>query len=355
MKNLNKTLIAIAGVTVLGVIATTTLKAQTNASPLVVAPARQSLSADPGKTISFAVRYYNTSVEAIPGTFKVADFIVSDNQGTPSFLEGPTVLSDRFSASKWVSLSTEKGTIAPSGMVTVNGTVKIPSDAAPGGKYFAVFFEPDTNTASATGTSQEESSSVTLRLAGLVYLKVNGPISESASVTKFSAANFSEYGPINIITEIKNNGDYHITPSGTITVKDMFGSEVAKTQLEELNVFPDASRVFTSKVGEKWMIGRFTADLNAIYGDTGKALAATLVFWVFPWKLATVILLGIIIIILIIVLITNKFTKKEKKLEEQLAVEKDELEKLKEKYQDVVGSVLEPKSETEVNTPNDNK
>lgn len=347
MKNLYKTLIALGGLTILGVLATTTLKAQTSVSPLVVAPARQSMAADPGKTVTFAVRYYNTSTDPIPGTFKVADFIVNDNQGTPSFLEGPTVLSDRFSASKWVTLNTEKGTISPSGMVTVNGTVKIPNTAAPGGKYFAVFFEPDSNTATAKGSSQEESSSVTMRLAALVYLRVNGPVSESASVTKFSAPNFSEYGPVTITTDIKNSGDYHITPEGTITVKDMFGSEVAKTKLEELNVFPDATRVFTSKVGEKWMIGRFTADLNAVYGDSGKALAATLVFWVFPWKLAAVITLAIIIIILIIIIIVNKFTKKEKKLEEKLIEEEKELDALKETLKDTISeAVPQVKNET---------
>lgn len=339
MKKSYKTLIAIVGLVILSAIATSTLKAQTSVSPLVVAPARQLMSADPGKTIGFAVRYYNTSMDAIPGTFKVADFIVKDNQGTPSFLEGPTVLSDRFSAAKWVTLNTEKGTIAPSGMVTINGTVKIPSDARPGGKYFAVFFEPDSNTVAPKGTSQEESSSVTMRLAGLVYLRVNGPITESASIIKFSAPGFSEYGPVDITTEVKNSGDYHITPKGTITVKDMFGKNVAQATLQESNVFPDASRTIISSLGTKWMIGRFTADLGAAYGDSGKALTASLAFWVFPWRLAIIIALAIIIIILTVIIIGNKIGKKQKKLEEELVEEKEELEKLKDALKDKISEV----------------
>ncbi len=338
MKNTFKILTVVAGLALIASLATKSLKAQTVA-PLVVAPARQSLSADPGKNQGFAVRFYNTGVDPITGTFKVADFIVSDNLGTPSFLEGPTFLSDRFAASKWVTLSTNIGTIPGAGMVSINGTINVPKDARPGGKYFAVFFEPDTAVPSASGTQLQEAASVTMRLAGLVYLRVNGPITENASIIKFSAPGFSEYGPVNITTEIKNDGDYHITPKGSITVKNMFGKKVAQTDLEETNVFPDASRIIVSTLGTKWMVGRFTADFAAAYGDAGKSLTSSLAFWVFPWRLALVITLGIIIIILSVVLITNRTGKKQKKLEEELVEEKEELEKLKETLKDKISEV----------------
>lgn len=331
MKKYFSSLGIIAGLVLLGVIGTSSVKSQ-EVIPLVVAPARQALSSDAGKNTSFSVRYYNTSPAPISGTFNVADFIVSDKEGTPSFLEGPTAISERYSAAKWVSLSASKATIAGGGMVTVNGTVKIPANANPGGKYFAIFFEPDVNTP--TEDVSKEVSSVTMRVAGLVYLRVNGAIAENASVIRFTAPGFSEYGPVTITTEIKNNGDYHITPVGQITVKNMLGKQIALVDLPEANVFPDASRVTTVDVGKKWMLGKYTATLNASYGEEAKALASTLVFWVFPWKLATIIVLGIIIIILIIVILTNKVTKKQKKLEAELAEEKKEIEVLKEKYED---------------------
>lgn len=344
MNKLTKILSLSLGVVLLGISSVKDINAQME-SPLIVAPARQSFAADPGATERFAVRFYNTGIDPISGTFKVADFIVTDALGTPTFLEGPTVLSEKYAAASWVTLTQEKGTITPGGVVTLNATVKVPTNAAPGGKYFAVFFEPTTQTPDATETQQQKAASITVRLAGLIYLRVNGAISEGASITRFSAQGFSEYGPVTVTAEVKNNGDYHITPQGTITVKDMFGKEVAKADIPEANVFPGSSRVITTKLGEKWMVGKFTADLNAVYGDTGKELAATLSFWVFPWKLAVVIALGIIILILIIYLIINKFVKKEKKLEEALAEEKEELEKLKEKFQDVVSPGSTPPSE----------
>lgn len=315
----------------LGIIGTSSVKGQ-EVIPLVVAPARQALSSDAGKTASFSLRYYNTSPTPLSGNFNVADFIVSDKEGTPNFLEGPTAISERYSAAKWVSLNTSKATIAGGGMVTVNGTVKIPVNANPGGKYFAIFFEPDAYTPSET--EGKDVSSVTMRVAGLVYLKVNGAISENASVIRFTSPGFSEYGPVTITTEIKNNGDYHITPVGQIVVKNMLGKQITLADLPEVNVFPDASRISTVDVGKKWMLGKYTATLNASYGEGAKALASTLVFWVFPWKLATIIILGIIIIILIIVILTNKVTKKQKKLEAELIEEKKEIEELKQRYED---------------------
>lgn len=307
--------------------------------PLIVAPARQTLEADPGKTASFAIRFYNTGVEPISGTFKAADFIVDNNEGSPNFLEGPTTLSKRFAAAQWVALSTEKGTIPATGVVTISGRVHIPADANPGGKYFAVFFEPAPNIPEATEAKQEEATSVSIRIAGLIYLRISGPITESAEIVKFSTPGFSEYGPIAISTEVKNRGDYHITPKGQITVKNMFGMEVAKADIDEANIFPDASRAIVSEIGTKWMAGRFTANFDAVYGESGKTLAAGLSFWVFPWKVATVTLLEIIIIILIIIIISNKFTKKQKRLEAEPAEEKEELEKLKDALKDKITEV----------------
>jgi hypothetical protein len=339
MKKILKVSSAIIAAIVLALLAISAPKAQ-NAIPLVVAPARQSLAADPGKIVSFAVRFYNTGTAPIPGTFKTADFIVTDNQGTPAFLDNSTPLSNRFAAAQWVTLNTGKGTIPSTGMVTINGTIRIPSNARPGGRYFAVYFEPDASAPVPTGVGHEEAAVTTMRLAGLVYLRVNGPISEAASVIRFAAPLFSEFGPVPITTEIKNSGDYHITPTGQITVKDLFGHVVSQTDLTQSNVFPDASRVTTTQVGEKWMVGRFSATLDATYGDAALPLTASLAFWVFPWKLAVIIILAIIITALIIFIIFQKFIKKEKKLEAQLVEEKEELEKLKESLEDKISEAI---------------
>ncbi len=329
-----------------------------SAIPLVVAPARQSLEADPGTSAGFVVRFYNTGIDAISGTFKVADFIVDNKEGSPTFIEGPETLSNRYAAADWVTLSTEKGTIPEGGMVAVNGRIDIPENANPGGKYFAVFFEPTANL-SEDGSESKQESSVSVRIAGLVYLKVSGAISENAQVINFGAPKFLEYGPVKVLTEIRNSGDYHITPKGQVVIKNMFGKEVAKVDLPETNIFPGASRTIMTELGKKWMIGKFTANLDAVYGESEKALTASLSFWVFPWKVATIVALAIIIIVLVVLIITNKLSKKQKELVEELTEEKKELDKLKETLKDKISEITpniggetppaeEPKDKTQV-------
>lgn len=306
--------------------------------PLVVAPARQVIQSDPGKTISFAVRFYNTGENSISGIFKSADFIVDNKEGVPTFLDKNENLSNRYAASKWVSLNAAEGTIPPGDMFIISGKIEIPKDANPGGKYFAVFFEPSTDIGEYDGSNSGESS-VSVRIAGLVYLRVSGPISEGAEA-RLHTPLFSEHGPVDITAEIKNKGDYHITPKGNIVIKDIFGRKIAEEALEEVNIFPDASRIITTRPGTKWMVGKFTASLIATYGESKKSLVSEAVFWVFPWKISAIIILAIVIIVLIIMIFRYKSGKKYKKIEAELEKEREELEKLKEAYKDKVASLI---------------
>ncbi|PJE60520.1 hypothetical protein COU86_03915, partial [Candidatus Roizmanbacteria bacterium CG10_big_fil_rev_8_21_14_0_10_36_26] len=117
-------------------------------------------------------------------------------------------------------------TIAPDDKVTIQASINIPIDAHPGGRYVAIYFEPAGNIPEPVGANEEAGTAVGTRIAGLVYLKVAGAISEKALVSRFFAPSFFEYGPVKVETEILNRGDYHITPRGVISLINMFGGVV---------------------------------------------------------------------------------------------------------------------------------
>ena len=48
---------------------------------------------------------------------------------------------------------------------------------------------------------------MTGQVGTLFYVTVNGPITENATVSKFFANPFQEYGPVKVLTQIKNMGD----------------------------------------------------------------------------------------------------------------------------------------------------
>jgi hypothetical protein len=111
--------------------------AQTNV-PLTVAPARQELMIKPGEKSAVIVKFLNQGTEPISGILKVADFIVEDAEGSPTFLEGPTQLSPRFSAASWVELPYDQITIAPKDKVLIQAKITAPADAEAGGRYVAI-------------------------------------------------------------------------------------------------------------------------------------------------------------------------------------------------------------------------
>lgn len=308
--------------------------AQVARSKLTVAPSRQELTIDPGETTAINIKFLNQEDSPVSGLLKVADFIVQDKEGTPTFLEEPatvtgiTQISPRFSAASWVTLPYDRMTIASKDKVSINAKITAPADARPGGRYLAIYFEPGGTPVKATGLLREAASPVAVKIAGLVYIRVSGPITEDARVIQFTAPSFSQYGPVTITTEIANKGDYHIRPKGTITLTNMLGKRITQEKLEEENIFPDASRIYENELGQKWMLGKYKAQLAASYGEKGKALTATIYFWVFPWKEVSVVVLAIVIFVLLLNLFYRRFKQRQEELEEKV---KELEEKLKEK------------------------
>ncbi len=298
--------------------------------PLVVMPARQEIEVKPGEKAYITISFYNQSNEPISGFFKTADFIVQDANGTPRLIENLDEAPIRFSASSWIKLNYEKATLPANNKVSLQGEIDVPSSARPGGRYVAVFFEHETQPEKNKTQNYQAGLGTSSRIASLLYLKVAGSISEKAILTRFYSPSFLEFGPIKVETQILNRGDYHIAPKGVITLKDVFGNIVDQNSLKEKNIFPDMVRNYENELGKKWMIGKYTLEILANYGEKGQIIDGKIYVWVFPWRVALVIGLTIIILILLISNLYKNFVKKEIDLEAQLKKEQEEIEKLKE-------------------------
>ena len=177
----------------------------------------------------------------------------------------------------------------------------MPSDAHPGGRYIAVYFESITSTLKEEGVGKKAGADISSRISSLIYIKVNGPISEKAIISRFFTPNFYEYGPLKIETQILNRGDYHIRPRGIITMSNIFGAPVGHTNLKEENIFPDVVRNYENSLGKKYlMIGKYKLAITASYGEKGQILEAFTYVWIFPWRMALAIILTIILLVIII-------------------------------------------------------
>lgn len=251
-----------------------------------ISPVASEIALNPGEKTEGTMKIINDTGSPLTFEATTQDFIVDGPDGTPRLLTEAT-LDNKYSAAAWLAVAPGKITVKAHDRQVVNYYIQAPEDARPGGHYAAVVFKPTTNLG-VKGTG----ASVNTQVGSLFYVNIKGPIKEEASISKFLSNFFSEYGPIDIFTQIKNSGDLHIKPKGSIVVTSLFGGKNT-VELNESNVFPGGGvRNYENKVGQKWMFGPYTAKLAASYGQANNLpLNASITFWVFPWKIAMLIVL----------------------------------------------------------------
>lgn len=180
-------------------------------------------------------------------------------------------------------------------------TISIPEGTRPGGLYGAVVVS------ALPGESTDDSSSgsktsISPGIAHNYYIRVGGgDVIEDGIMTSFKTSkSFYEKGPVKLETIFENNGNVHLTPYGTIIIKNILGSTIEEIVIEPYSVLPDAVKLKTIDFNKKNLLGKYTAEikLNRGYTDTDDTVdTAKISFWVLPWK-TILILLAIIIIII---------------------------------------------------------
>ncbi len=223
----------------------------------------------------------------------VNDFRAKDELGTPALLlDGSNPSS--YSLKSWVQpLPTFLLKSKESRVATV--IIKVPVGAEPGGHYGVVRY-------SGTPPNIEDSGvSLAASVGTLILTRVSGDVKENVQVADYftmqrgKQSSWFESQPITFVERLKNTGNVHVKPQGTIEVKDMFGRTAASLKVNDKglrSVLPDSISRFEQQLTKPWMFGQYKADLNLVYGTTGGVVQSYLTFWVIPWRL---ILIGILI------------------------------------------------------------
>lgn len=301
------------------------------ATSLTVAPARQQQELKPGESTNIILKLMNTGSSPVVGSLSVANFIVTTADGKPQFLEDKLALPSKYAAATWFRLPYDRLAVPAYGKVEMQIKITAPKNALPGGHYAAIIFEPVADVSVASVSDKAGQSSISPRIAGLVYIVIPGDYKETANLVQFSAPNFSQSGPIDIIAAIKNTSPTHIRPTGTITITNMLGDVTTVLPLEEVNIFPDASKLYKNTIPTKWLVGRYRADLSAAYGAQGKALTGTIFFTVFPVMLSIYLLILVLAIAFVIKYAIKRNRKHQQELEAEVAELKKEVSDLEHK------------------------
>jgi hypothetical protein len=301
---------------------------------LIISPPRIQLEANPGETVQAQVKITNMSNVPASLTVNTKDMIVVNDRGTPVLVDEE--VSGRWSLASWISLSPGTVEVEASSSAVANLAIMVPENALPGGHYAACYFESGPPTPQGPDTELGTGTAVASRLASLIYLTVSGPITEDYMLEDFSTdQSFYEFGPVKFLTKIKNLSDIHIRPKGDIVVKNMFGAEKTILPLNEVNIFPEASRTYENTWDTTWGFGKYSAKLSAVYGPSNQVMEALIYFWIVPVKIAAAILIGLMLLIIIILSIRSHLRHESLESTQTLKKKDEQIKQLKKKLDQI--------------------
>lgn len=295
--------------------------AQQTGQGLEISPPLLDIKADPGQSLQTEVRIRNVTKGPLIVKPQVNDFVAAGEDGQPKLLLDDTEESP-FSIKKWIVVSNSLR-IEPGEQKKYSITLNVPKDAGPGGHYGVVRFTGLPPEIEDTGVSLSAS------VGTLVLVNVSGNISEQARVSEMYTSkgdkkrSFFEYGPVTVVQKIQNTGNIHFKPKGTVRIVNMLGKETASFQVNDKggNVLPGSTRKFEQTLDKKFLIGRYKAQADLVYGSDNKIISRTISFWVIPYKLIIIIIGAIALLIFLLRQYNRYIVKKARK---QSSSKKDE-------------------------------
>jgi hypothetical protein len=310
------------------------------AKALTVSPPLVDESMDPGQSRQGRIMLINDTNDEQTYYTSIQKFMAKGEEGQQEYLDE----KDAAGLPKWLTLDQDKVTLKPGESKEFGWLIRLPQNAEPGGHYASVFFstQPSTDGQTTVGVGG--------KLGVLFLVNVSGNIKEDASVESFALVSReqdpAQAKPISSLNHlpalfelrVKNTGSVHIEPQGELEIRNLFGGKVAAVPAnpQRSRVLPDSIRRIRTIWGDKeivpakgfwdglknewkgFAVGRYTAELKATYGKQQQPLAASVSFWVLPWRLCLVGLLILVLLLLFIkgynkMVIKSAMSKAEKK------------------------------------------
>ena len=189
-------------------------------------------------------------------------------------------------AYKWVQFDTTSFDLEPGKSTDVNYTLRVPTDAAPGGHYGVLFAETQP-TSNPTGTAIAQKK----RVGAILYATVDGELTTSGSFLGADTPLFQSKAPLKIRMRVENKGNSDFIVQNSVRVSDIFGGLKFKNEKESV-VLPSTTRAIVNDWANPAWIGVYKVEQTAKFLDTDRSVTKYVVFvpvWVY---LAAFILIG---------------------------------------------------------------
>ncbi|MCW1892485.1 MAG: DUF916 domain-containing protein [Candidatus Uhrbacteria bacterium] len=276
-------------------------------SAITVSPVLYDFEITPGRSVQDKIRLINDTNQRETFTLNAENFVASGEDGGQTYLDEATPTG----LASWVRFGEPTITLNPGESAEFPFMIGVPEGAEPGGHYATLFFT--------RGGGEKNGSAVGIaeQVGVLLLVRVPGDVREDARVEslRMKDGGFLNRLPAVFELRIRNAGSVHLRPRGTVVVRNMLGSVVARLSANPNNaaVLPNSVRRieagwaktletssggFLAELRNEWRnfaIGRYTASVDVTYGSQQAQLGKTSVsFWVLPWHviLVAMVLLG---------------------------------------------------------------
>jgi hypothetical protein len=281
---------------------------------IVVGPGRTELFLSPGDQYSQEVIVTNAS-----GVKKMINISVEDMEGTNNADTPFNFLGEQtgpYSVKDYVKPEVDQVLLDPGQRLRLQAEISIPQNAEPGDLDGAIMVAASnvdqTNQSVANGNAGAGLKVIT-RVASLLFITVKGDALQNGSLDSFTTShNFYENGPVSFEIIAKNGGNVHLTPSGAISIKNVFGQEVGQKDIEPFFTLPKSTKTREIAWNSNFLIGRYTAALSLSRGYSDIVDTMSYSFWVIPWKIISIALIILILIVLFLVWIFSHIEWKKK-------------------------------------------
>lgn len=301
------------------------------AKAIIISPPRLELSADPGGRIASEFKVTNDSANPAVYYTQVENFEAGDESGNPVFVPA------REGLATWVDVAPSVN-VGVGEQVSIPFTIQIPRNAEPGG-YFASIFIRTT-----PPPTSESEVSIGARLGTLLFVRVNGEMQEGVSILEFASKDGQRWFtslPVHLYYRFQNTGADRAKPEGNIIIKNVIGITAKNLSANRTDgsVLPRSIRRFestwiTSGGGsedpnqeapaatvdnffdkaksqfQNFAFGYYTANLDIRYGEDNHTATGKFRFFVLPWQLLTIVIVGLLIIWLVLRIILRAYTRR---------------------------------------------
>jgi len=263
--------------------------ADTSGQAITASPAVTQIAVDPGGTTTNKLDIVNSGTIAYKVTVSVSPYRVVGVDYDPQFTQLPGTVDP----SKWVTLSQTNASAAPHAVLTVNYSVTVPKNTAPGG-YYAVIFAETSPTATGGGVIAHN------RVGNILYITVRGQVKQGGALSTTRLPVFDVQSSLPMNLTVSNTGGVHYLSTATFTVKNRLTGKTVFHASYDRYILPQTKRLIASSWTPAEPFGIYTISRSAtIVGNTKSSPTQTIVYMK-PWFFVTVCIIVVVLLALLI-------------------------------------------------------